>query len=241
MLLLEDLEAAGAARLGAPPDDAQLELVADTLAEWCGRWWGGAWPDGLDFSRPQSSVTRMAQAWPPSVVEANAAHVGLVIDAFLKAHGQALAPAERQLLRRLVGGWGSLMEARGRTPDQLTLSHGDLHLAGNVFFHAGGAPLRIIDWSEMKPGLPPHDLAYLLSGAPSPRRVRRDEVLLRRFHAAVPAYDWDLCVRDFRLSLLNNLLQSVLQGSLPWFRRSIDGVVAWQAAALLEELSGQNP
>jgi hypothetical protein len=41
--------------------------------------------------------------------------------------------------------------------------------------------VRVIDWSELKPGLGPHDLAYCLHMAPTADRPARDRALLRRY------------------------------------------------------------
>jgi hypothetical protein len=91
---------------------------------------------------------------------------------------------------------------------------------------------RVIDWSELKPGLGPHDLAYCLLSAPTQDRPARDLALLRRYWeglgaAGVEEYGWELCLWDYRFSLLTNLFQSVFQKSLTWFRRT---------AALIAEL-----
>ena len=67
-------------------------------------------------------------------------------------------------------------------------------------------PGSVIDWSELEPGLGPHDLAYCLLSAPHDDRAARDLALLRRYWdglqaAGVSGYSWALCRWDYRCSL----------------------------------------
>jgi hypothetical protein len=242
VLLLEDLEAAGYARATPPFTPAQLTQVTDALVAWHRPWWGGAWPPEMDFSRPQDTLTRCAQAWPPPVIEANGGVAAQAIGRFLSDHAGELNGDEARLLRRLAQDWAPVFLARAANPAHLTLIHGDFHLIGNLFFPPSPGPLRIIDWSEVKPGLGPHDLAYCLASAPSDDRVARDLELLRRYHAGLGLtdYPWDQCVWDFRFSLLTNLLQSVFQDSPTWLRKGVAGALAHESEALLDAPSGQN-
>lgn len=88
-----------------------------------------------------------------------------------------------------------------------------------MFFAAGEPQPRVIDWSEMKPGLGPHDLAYCLIAAPASDRPARDLALLRHYWeglrtARVDDYGWELCQWDYRFSVITNLFQSVFQNHL---------------------------
>ena len=88
------------------------------------------------------------------------------------------------------------------------------------------------DWSELKAGLGPHDVAYMLVSAPSDTRATRDDALLRRYWeglvaAGVEGYPWEWCQWDYRFSLCTSLFQSVFQTSVYWFRKT---------ATVLEEL-----
>lgn len=72
-----------------------------------------------------------------------------------------------------------------------------------IFFAGDDAQPRIIDWSELKPGLGPHDLASCLHAVPSEEGPARDLALLHRYWeglraAGVEGYDWDLCQWDYR-------------------------------------------
>jgi len=49
----------------------------------------------------------------------------------------------------------------------------------------------------------------------------------------VRGYSWDQCVWDYRFALLTNLLQCVLQGSLPLLRRTVAIIDAWRCDDLL--------
>src|SRR5262249_32330826 len=143
-----------------------------------------------------------------------------------------ITPAERALLDEVLEGWERRFVARAAGGRAITLIHGDFHLLGNIFFAAGEPRPRVIDWSQLKPGLGPHDLAYCLSAVPAADRPARDRALLRRYWerlraAGVEQYGWDLCQWDYRFSILTNLFQSLFQSSLFWFRRS---------AALIAEL-----
>jgi hypothetical protein len=143
-----------------------------------------------------------------------------------------LASAEQALLAEVLAWWERQFLARAATGRSITLIHGDFHLLGNIFFAADDAPPRVIDWSELKPGLGPHDLLDCLLSAPAEDRPARDLALLRRYWeglqaAGVEGYGWDLCQWDYRFSLITNLFQSVFQNSMIWFRKT---------ATLIDEL-----
>ena len=147
----------------------------------------------------------------------------------------ALAPAERALLDDALAHWEARFVERASGGHALTLIHGDFHLLGNIFFAPHTPAPRVIDWSELKPGLGPHDLAYGLLSAPAVDRPARDLALLRRYHdglvaAGVTDYGFALCQWDYRFSLITNLFQAVFQNSPHWFRKT---------AAVVDELDGR--
>jgi aminoglycoside phosphotransferase (APT) family kinase protein len=153
---------------------------------------------------------------------------------FLASCAADLTSPERALLDEVLASWEDRFSARA-AGGRLTLIHGDFHLLGNILFSADSPRPRVIDWSELKPGLGPLDLAYCLSSTPAADRAARDEALLRRYWdglraAGVEHYDWDLCRWDYQFSLITNLLQSIFQNSLYWFRRT---------AALITELDAR--
>jgi aminoglycoside phosphotransferase (APT) family kinase protein len=234
LLVTEDLAAAGYA-LRAEISEAHLHAVTDTLVALHARFWEDLLVEVLDPAHPAPSVTRAAQAWPPEVIRAHAAAARDEAARFLEAASADIAPAERELLEEVLEGWEARFLARAAGGRALTLIHGDFHFFGNIYFADHDPRPRVIDWSELKPGLGPHDLAYCLHGAPVADRPARGLALLRRYWeglraAGVEAYGWDLCQWDYRFSLVTNLFQSVFQNSLPWFRRT---------AALVFELEGR--
>jgi hypothetical protein len=238
LLLTEDLEAAGyalpsgAAGAAGAASEAQLHAVIDTLVRLHVAFWDRLRADVVDWAHPAPSVTQAAQAWPPAVIAANARAVREAAADF-EAEA-ALTRADRALVSELLDAWERQFLARVGPGRRLTLIHADFHLLGNVFFAADDPRPRVIDWSELKPGLGPHDLAYCLTPLPADDRRARDGALLRRYweglHAAGIDYPWALCEWDYRFSLITKLFQAVFQRSARWLRAS---------AALIEELDGR--
>jgi hypothetical protein len=231
VLLTEDLEAAGYARpLATGVPEAQVDALIDTLVRLHAAFWDHLGADVVDWAHPAPSVTQAAQAWPVDVIAANAAAVRAEAARFAAA--PELTAAERALVPELLDAWECQFRARVACGG-LTLIHADFHVLGNIFV-APGRPPRVIDWSELKPGLGPHDVAYLLTPLPAADRRARDAAVLRRYwdglRAAGIDYPWTLCEWDYRFSQFAKLFQSVFQGSVRWFRTS---------AALLDELDGR--
>lgn len=240
LMLSEDLGAAGYALAASGPTAAQLRGTIDVLVTWQARFWE-ALPEPLltdDASLGIPTITRTAQAWPPQVISEHAVALRRAARAFCGSHGDELSAAELQLLDELVAPWEQQLLARARGATALTLTHGDFHFFGNIFFAPGEAAPRVIDWSEVKPGLPAYDLAYCLHAVPldpGAERAARDLEVLRSYWerlraAGVPRYSWELCQWDFQISLVAALFQSLFQDSLPWFRTNA-GVVAQHGAA----------
>jgi aminoglycoside phosphotransferase (APT) family kinase protein len=142
------------------------------------------------------------------------------------------------VLAVLQSGWPRQFAARVIGERAITLIHGDFHCFGNVMFAPGELRPRVIDWSELKPGLGPHDLAYCVAGLDTADRVERDLALLRHYWeglcaAGVTHYSWELCHWDFRFSLFANLFQSMFQGSDHWYRRAFAAIRAHRSYATL--------
>jgi len=229
LLLTEDLGAAGYA-LATAASVTQLHAVVDTLVGFHARFWNDLPFDRLGAAEP--SLGQSARAWPAGAI---AGHAIAARDAAAHfADAGVLTADERAVLDHVLASWEARFVDRARAGQALTLIHGDFHLLGNVLFTANDPRLRVIDWSELKPGLGPHDLAYCLAGVPADDRPARDGALLRRYWhglgaAGVTDYSWALCEWDYRFSLVTNLFQSVFQGSTFWFRRT---------AQLIRELNG---
>jgi hypothetical protein len=230
LLLIEDLETSGYALAREGLSLAQLEGVADTLVSLHSRFWEDLHEEILDLAHPALSVTQSAQAWPADVIAAHATAARDGTARFLAAASDELSPAERGLLAEVLDAWEGRFLARAAGARSITLIHADFHLLGNVFFAAERSRPCVIDWSELKPGLGPHDLAYCLLSAPTEDRPARDLSLLRHYWeglltAGVDDYGWELCRWDFQFSLITNLFQSVLQQSPTWFRKTATAVL----------------
>ncbi|MEV0803287.1 aminoglycoside phosphotransferase family protein [Kribbella sp. NPDC050281] len=237
LLLSEDLEAAGYRVVGAEVSETQLHGTIDMLAGLHARFWNDV-PEYL-LSASEPSVTSSAQALPREVIKRNAAAVRNEAAQFFPTATE-LDDAERSVLEEILERWERQFLARVADGRAITLVHGDLHFLGNVFFSADDPRPKVIDWSELKPGLGPHDLAYCLSVVPTGDRLARDRELLRRYWEALRAagvddYSWDLCGWDFRFSVISNLFQSVFQRSVRWYRTSLAAIDVLDAQATLTE------
>jgi hypothetical protein len=214
-----------------------LEPIVDVIAGMHAFWWQSDVLAPPRFASPMPRPTRMPQAAPIGVIEANAAAIGEPIRSFLAAHDRELSDLERRLLRLLNARWRGLFLERMRGHRSITLIHGDLHLLGNVYRHRETGAVRFIDWADCKPGLGPHDIAYSLISADTEDRKARDTALLRRYHGRLHAlgidtYPWPLCVWDYRFALLTNLLQCVLQDSPHWLRKTSAIAQVWECDRL---------
>lgn len=229
LLLTEDLGAAGYRVVGADVTDQQLRGAIDVLAGFHRRFWNDvtAAPD------LEPSVTSSAQAWPPEVIARHAAAVRSATDSFF-AEAPELTPTERAALDEVLTGWERQFQKRVAGGRALTLIHGDFHFLGNIFFADGDPRPKVIDWSELKPGLGPHDLAYSLSAIPARQPAAQD--LLRCYWETldVPDYSWELCSWDFRFSVISNLFQSVFQRSVKWYRASLSAIDTFDSRATLD-------
>ncbi|MEV5966756.1 aminoglycoside phosphotransferase family protein [Kribbella sp. NPDC051952] len=232
LLVSEDLLAAGYRIVGAEVSDEQLYGAIDALAGLHAHFWN----DVSGAPELEPSATSSAQAWPPEVITRQAAAVRREADRFF-AEAAELDDAERATIDEVLEAWERQFKARVAGGRAITLIHGDFHFLGNVFFTGSDPRPKVIDWSELKPGLGPHDLAYCLSVVPSDDRPSRDRELLRYYWKAlgVPDYSWDLCWWDFRFALFSNLFQSVFQHSVRWYRTSLAAIDALDARTALTE------
>lgn len=236
LFLIEDLATTGYALSQGGVSPVQLDAVTDTLVALHARFWQDLQP--ALFATATTSITRAAQAWPIDVIAVNARAIQVAAARFPSSG--ALAAAERALLDDALAHWQAPLVERARGGRALTLIHGDFHLLGNVFFAPHARAPRVIDWSECKPGLGPHDLAYGLLSAPAVDRSARDLALLRRYHdglvaADVTDYSFELCQWDYRFSLVTNLFQAVFQDSVHWFRKTAAAVDEHDARAALRD------
>jgi aminoglycoside phosphotransferase (APT) family kinase protein len=201
------------------------------------RFWNDVPLDVLDAAHPEPSATSVAQAWPPEVITRHAAAVRTEATSFFATTSE-LEAAEHSVLDDVLDAWVQQFHARVANGLAITLIHGDFHFLGNVFFTPYDVRPKVIDWSEAKPGLGPHDLAYCLTVVPADDRLARDRLLLRRYwdglrRAGIDDYSWELCEWDYRFSVFCNLFQSVFQRSMKWYRKSLAAIDALDARAAL--------
>ncbi|WP_208729706.1 phosphotransferase family protein [Corallococcus exercitus] len=237
LLLTEDLEAQGYRAVGTAVSEPEFHGAIDALVGLHARFWDALPLEVLEAGgSPEPSVTQAVQAWPPTVIAANAIAVREASERF----AVGLEAGERALLADVLAAWAPRFVERTAAGRGMTLIHADFHCFGNVLFVPGAPRPRVIDWSEIKPGLGPHDLAYCLMGLPCVDRARRDDALMRRYWeglcaAGIRDYSWPLCQWDHRFSVLTNLFQAVFQGSEVWFRKTAAAVDALDACAALAE------
>ena len=186
LFLAEDLGAAGYALVGGGVSLAQLQGAVDRLVAQHAAFWGKLQEGLLDHANPSPSLTQSGQAWPPAVITMHAAEIRKGIAAFLASEaGGELTDDESALLTELLELWEQRFLERVTGKRNVTLIHGDFHVLGNVLFRPDDPSPKVIDWSELKPGLGPHDVAYMLISAPSDERASRDQGLLRRYWKGV--------------------------------------------------------
>lgn len=206
-LLLEDLsETHGHPPVPYPPTFAECERAAECLARFQAHWW----------EHPQlgAGVGRLLDdAGVDKLARATAARY----EAFARVAGDALAPARRQLIERVISTfprpWVRLKNLKG-----LTLTHGDAHTWNFLFPRAPEAErVHLIDWQLWHPHIGARDLAFMMTIFWYPERRARMEVpLLHRYHqtlldGGVRGYDWDDCWKDYRWSAIRNIFIPLIQ------------------------------
>lgn len=240
LLLIEDL-AEQYAPVKLPLAMSWVERLVDLLVDLHTHWWEHPALNAPEFLVPEQAVTRMPQALDSRGLRVNATYARQALEQFSQQHAAELTVDEQDLLHLLATRWGERFQARVELGQAITLLHGDFHLLGNVFLAQAPTvtpPIKILDWTQAKRGLGPHDLMYMLLALDAPDRVARDTHLLRRYHAGLlvagcTGYDWDQCLWDYRFSLLTNLFQAFFQASVHWFRKTVTVVQAWHSADLL--------
>lgn len=239
LLLIEDLSD-GYAPATLPLDPIWLDHLVDALIALHATWWGSPLLDSPEFLVPEQGIMCMPQALDESGLTLHLTAASQALDAFLMTHAPKLTVDEQALLCTLASEWSGQFRQRIADGRHLTLLHGDLHLFGNVFLSKAGPSggVKLIDWSQTKRGLGPHDLMYLLLSVDAPNCVERDTLLLRRYHdglleAGVSSYTWEQCLWDYRFSMLTNVWLSVFQSSLKWLRKTLEAIQVWRSDDLL--------
>ncbi len=197
LLLLEDLAPARAGNRIAGCTVAQAEHVIGEIACLHIDWWENPllaqfdWLGIFDLQFFQERYRQSWQALPDNLIE--------TLPAMVISLGQQLVAKPDSL--------AALWQA------PLTLIHRDLQL-DNIFFVEDGPPF-IVDWQLIMQGRGVFDVANFLCWNLDPA-VRRDHEMriLRQYHAGLLAggvqdYDWQQCVADYRLSLMESFARVV--------------------------------
>jgi hypothetical protein len=239
LLVSEDLNAAGYRLVGDGVSDTQLLGTIDLLVDLHAHFWNAVPAELLQTSPRELTATSSAQAQPPEVITGYVAALRAQANEFFAA-ATDLQAGERGLFEMVLEAWEHRFRSRVAAGRAITVIHGDFHFLGNVFFAPGDTRPKVIDWSELKPGLGPHDLAYCLTVVPSEDRLARDRALLRLYwnglrNAGVRDYSWELCEWDFRFSTTCKLLQAVSQRSVKWYRKAAAEIEALGSHAILTE------
>jgi hypothetical protein len=231
-LFLEDLELRATSLHSAPSSDI-ITTVIKTIARFHATFWQttGASNALPDLAPSTADVTRAPTA-VLSTIHRHSMECKEAVSAFLSSHSTTLSEDAKTILAALSARWEDRFVARV-TKGNITIIHGDLHPLGNVWVTKTGTPV-IIDWAQIKLGLGPHDIMYLLLSLQTDNRIERDTGLLRMYYEELIAsgkvsadYSFDQCLWDFKFSLVTNLFQSIFQNSFKWFNVNLKVIKEW--------------
>ena len=117
--------------------------------------------------------------------------------------------AARRAGRRMPDAIGRLLDIM--TVDPVCLCHADVRL-DNIFFGERGE-IVLVDWQSVCTSAPEQDLAYFVTQS-VPRKVRQQEDLVARYHAALVShgidYSLDRCRERYRVCALYLLCYAVV-------------------------------
>jgi hypothetical protein len=226
LLLLEDL--APGRRLGnqvAGCTRDEAESVLRQIASVHAAWWERPELASLGWAPRINILSRYAE-----VIFAKA-RVG-----FLERFGAGLSPEFVGFVEWLRAGGTPLMKSLDGTPT--TLVHGDYRL-DNLFLAGDGRDAKVtaFDWQTVCRGPGALDAAYFVSGNLTPELATACEMdLLGAYHAqlcaeGVAGYDFEACLRDYRLSMLFVAYRLVSGVDLIDFsnERGVDLIESWVA------------
>jgi hypothetical protein len=205
VLLLEDLAPAklGDALIGC--NEEQARLAVRDAARLHAVWWQKPELAALDWvptvNAPIHHFAQPAyqQSWPKFL-----AFVGDKFPAELRTIGERLGPNIVACLNAI-------------TDRPMTLVHGD-YRADNLFFgeNADGPAMAAVDWQIACRGGGTFDVAYFMSGSVAPELRRAKEMELLQLYCdtlaagGVKDYGMELCLADYRLSVLYCLTYGVI-------------------------------
>jgi hypothetical protein len=174
VLLLEDLAPArcGDQLASCPLEEAKVALRE--LAKLHALWWNSLYQ----------------QSWP----------------FFVETFKGQLPDAIFEIGERFGTSFATLADSLGTRPS--TIVHTDFRLDNMFFDLPDGSAFALIDWQIVQRGLGAADVTYFLAGNfPIDVRRQHQTELLRAYHDAllshgVAGYDFDQCLKDYRLAAL---------------------------------------
>ena len=207
-LLLEDLAATHevATTWPLPPTMAQCRRIVAARAQFQAAWW--------DDPRLGVSVgTRYGADALADFLQRCRTQFGQFVERF----GDRLPRARRDLIERYLDA-APRLDAQYVTRRDLTIVHGDAHV-WNCFLprDADSTDVRLFDWDSWRIDTASDDLAYMMAIHWYPDlRSERERALLDHFHATLTAhgvtgYDRHALHRDYRLSVLSQMMFPILQ------------------------------
>lgn len=197
-LLLEDIsETHRFLSQPLPLSQAMLYRVAEQLAAMHRRWW-------VADSLLEDTVQDVTALVFPAIERKFAS--------FVDTLGDALSSRRRTWYERLLAAWQpDEWVQRLQKNQQVTLVHGDIHMANVAIPQVPDASVLLMDWSLWHRNIPTYDFSYLFSRCMPEFRARVETPILRHYHThlALDAYTWDDCWRDYRLTMLFQPLWAV--------------------------------
>lgn len=194
-----------------PPTIESLGAIIDQIARVHALCWNRPMIEEPCFLSPRQDITDMCLAGSRENLHAS---ITPIIDRKLQTifKSSELDPALKETCEAAMHAWPDLYTDR-ISEGNLTLIHGDLH-PWNVFVpNDGGGPPLIFDWELFCRGLGVYDVSYLIIRCrlPPQARQRFEEALIPRYHdrvtdLGVDGYSLETCRRDYRLSIIPNIL-----------------------------------
>jgi thiamine kinase-like enzyme len=196
----------------AVPPAAAIERVIDTLAQHHAYWWDhpllatgtfeiGYWSRNAD--RFAQYLQRRQSAWESLRVDEASWFPDELRDLY------------ERVLAHLSQHWQAYLEPRFRTKTNLTLLHGDAYFANFLCpKDSSDDTTYLLDWQSPTVDIGGYDLANLCATfwtSEQRHAARREELILRRYHATLQAsgvrdYTWDDLITDYRSGLIYWLL-----------------------------------
>ena len=205
ILLLEELVHArvGNNVTGCSLDDARRAVI--DLARFHASWWG----------TPRLEEIRWLRAFSDDAVAADGRYRDSW-ETFTAKFADLLTDSILELGLRFME---EIFRVYGRMSERpRTFLHGDFRL-DNIFFDDADGSIVAIDWQIPAKGRGPTDVAYLLALCLHTEQRRAVEIdLLRTYHTVLLAegvreYDFDACLADYRLGLLQPVYRLVTAGA----------------------------